>query len=157
MTFDKEALARLRKSVDLSGFVRIVPARHAQTPLGMGLGRSRFASPDDSFRLLYVAASCETAVAETIVRDRFQSRRDREILKSELGLYALAEVRSLEPPQLLDLRYDGASLLGVDTDAVRARDQRQGRQFSASLYRESDLDGRPVYVPDHEPPLYRRL
>ncbi|MER9445746.1 RES family NAD+ phosphorylase [Mesorhizobium sp. M0340] len=40
----------------------------------MGFGQSRFASPDRSFMVLYVARDLATAIAETIVRDRFEGK-----------------------------------------------------------------------------------
>ncbi|WP_306767033.1 RES domain-containing protein [Rhizobium leguminosarum] len=69
--------------------------------------------------MLYLAQDPATAVAETIVRDRFQGKTGRLILREELDRYSIAAVRSQAPLFLLDLRYEGANLLGVSTDAVR--------------------------------------
>ncbi|WP_404943692.1 RES family NAD+ phosphorylase [Rhizobium ruizarguesonis] len=43
----------------------------------MGFGKTRFSSPRDKFRLLYLAQDPATAIAETIVRDRFQGKAER--------------------------------------------------------------------------------
>ncbi|WID99969.1 RES domain-containing protein (plasmid) [Bosea vestrisii] len=42
----------------------------------MGFGQTRFSSPDRAFRLVYIARDLATAIAETIVRDRFEGGVD---------------------------------------------------------------------------------
>jgi hypothetical protein len=68
------------------------PAAHISTPLGMGFGHSRFSGPNRIFRLLYVAYDLATAIAETIVRDRFKGIQDRVLDYSEIGDWAVTEV-----------------------------------------------------------------
>ncbi|WP_292502086.1 RES domain-containing protein [Mesorhizobium sp.] len=85
---------------------------HTATPLGMGLGRSRFSSPRNKFHLLYLAQDPLTAFAETIVRDRCEKKAERLLLEEELDRYSIAAVRNPHPLFLLDLRNEGASLLG---------------------------------------------
>lgn len=146
MTLDKVVLQRLAVREDVTGYVRIVGRAHAATPLGMGFGKTRFASPKDKFRLLYLAQDPMTAVAETIVRDRFERKTKREILQEEFDRYSIAAIRNPTPLFLLDLRHEGASLLGVSTDAVRAKAQLAGRRFSQQLYDRTDFDGIIVSV-----------
>ncbi|WP_458386748.1 RES family NAD+ phosphorylase [Rhizobium pisi] len=93
------------------------------------------------FRLLYLAQDPMTAVAETIIRDRFQGKAERWILREEFDRYSIAAVRNPAPLFLLDLRYEGANLLGVATDAVRARAQASGRRLSQEIYDRTDFDG----------------
>ncbi|WP_245313587.1 RES family NAD+ phosphorylase [Rhizobium sp. R635] len=107
----------------------------------MGFGKTRFSSPKDKFRLLYLAQDPMTAVAETIIRDRFQGKAERLILREEFDRYSIAAVRNPNPLFLLDLRYEGANLLGVATDAVRARAQTSGRRLSQEIYDRTDFDG----------------
>ncbi|RVU10573.1 MULTISPECIES: RES family NAD+ phosphorylase [Rhizobium] len=141
MTLDKAILQRLAVRADVTDYVRIISRAHAATPLGMGFGKTRFSSPRDKFRLLYLAQDPATAVAETIVRDRFQGKTGRLILQEEIDRYSIAAVRSPAPLFLLDLRYEGASLLGVSTDAVRAKAQTSGRRLSQEIYDRTDFDG----------------
>lgn len=141
MTLDPAILKRLSVSVDVTDYVRIIARVHAATPLGMGPGRSRFSSPRDRFQLLYLAQDPMTAVAETIVRDRYEKSADRLLLEEELDRYSIAAVRNPRPLFLLDLRNEGASLLGVSTDAVRAKAQAAGRRLSQSLYDQTSIDG----------------
>ncbi|OWV82438.1 hypothetical protein ATY77_00245 [Rhizobium sp. R634] len=91
--------------------------------------------------MLYLAQDLATAVAETIVRDRFQGKAERVILREELDRYSIAVIRNPVPLFLLDLRYEGANLLGVSTDAVQARAQTSGRRLSQAIYDRTDFDG----------------
>jgi hypothetical protein len=45
----------------------------------MGFGKTRFASPIDAFKLMYLAKELPTSIAEAIVRDRFEGRVVREL------------------------------------------------------------------------------
>lgn len=141
MTLDPAILARLSVGVDVTNYLRIMARAHAATPLGMGPGRSRFSSPRNRFHLLYLAQDPVTAFAETIVRDRYENTVDRLLLEEELDRYSIAAVRNPHPLFLLDLRNEGASLLGVSTDAVRAKAQAAGRSLSQSLYDQTTFDG----------------
>jgi len=141
MMLDPAILARLSVGVDVTNYVRIMARAHAATPLGMGPGRSRFSSPRNRFHLLYLAQDSVTAFAETIVRDRYENTVDRLLLEEELDRYSIAAVRNPHPLFLLDLRNEGASLLGVSTDAVRAKAQAAGRRLSQSLYDQTTFDG----------------
>jgi hypothetical protein len=141
MSLSTRILTQLVVQVDVTDYVRIVPRAHKDTPLGMGFGKTRFSSPKDAFRLLYLAQDARTAIAETIIRDRYQGKAKRELLEEEFDDYSIAAVRNGDPLALVDLRHEGASLLGVSTDAVRARAQRAGRKLSQELYDRTALDG----------------
>ncbi|WP_438830627.1 RES family NAD+ phosphorylase [Edaphosphingomonas haloaromaticamans] len=116
-------------------------ARHRATPTGMGYGKTRFSSPTDHFTVLYTAQDLSTALAEKIIRDRFQGKTARVLLEADLDELAVAKLAALRPLKLLDLRTSGASRLGVPTDAVRGRAQQAGRRFSQHLYDATDFDG----------------
>ncbi|PRD41721.1 RES domain-containing protein [Phyllobacterium phragmitis] len=141
MTFDQRILRKLVVRVRVDDYVRILAREHANNPLGMGLGRTRFSSPRDKFKLLYLAQDVKTAIAETIIRDRFEGNSERLLLHEEFDRYSVTSVRNSRPLLLLDLRYEGASLLGVSTDAVRAKAQTAGRRFSQRVYDQTNLDG----------------
>lgn len=141
MTLDKVILRELAVSIDVTGYLRIMEAGHRATPTGMGYGKTRFASPTDSFKLLYVAQDLHTALAEAVIRDRFQGRQKRELLEEDIEQSVIASMVSLAPLKLLDLRTSGASRLGMPTNAVRGRAQQSGRRFSQELYDATDFDG----------------
>lgn len=141
MKLSKPVLQRLVVRLDLSSYVRIIPSIYASSPLGMGFGGGRFSSPRDAFKVLYLAENSRTAIAERILRDRFEGSSNRELLAAELLGFSAVAVRNDDPLVLVDLRHEGAHLLGVTTDAVRAKDQSTGRLFSQDLHDQTSLDG----------------
>lgn len=141
MKLDPAVLQKLTIRVRVDDYVRIIPREHKTTPLGMGFGKSRFSSPRNRYKLLYLAQDVKTAVAEIIIRERFEGASERVLLQEEFSRYCITSVRTARPFTLLDLRNEGAHLLGVPTDAVRARAQAEGRRFSQKLHDQTDLDG----------------
>lgn len=73
-----------------------IPIAHRSTPLGMGFGQSRFSSPNQMFRLLYAAYDLATAIAETIVRDRFEGTQERVLDESEIEDWSVTEVTATD-------------------------------------------------------------
>lgn len=67
-----ETVAELAIRFEPHQYLRAMRRAHAATQPGMGVGQSRFASPDRSFMVLCIARDLPTAIAETIVRDRFE-------------------------------------------------------------------------------------
>ncbi|QCI78797.1 RES domain-containing protein [Hankyongella ginsenosidimutans] len=141
MTLDKAILRELAVSIDVTGYLRIIDAGHRLTPVGMGFGKTRFSSPANAFKLLYVAQDLPTALAEAIIRDRFQAKQKRQLLQEDVEQSVIASMVARDPFKLLDLRTSGASQLGIPTDAARGRAQQAGRRFSQHLYDETDFDG----------------
>ena len=85
MKLDEGVIDRLRGEMTPRAFLRVTPMQRAATPLGMGFGETRFASPSRAFKVLYLGRTLTTAVAETIVRDRFAGRRRRLALVTTGG------------------------------------------------------------------------
>lgn len=141
MTFDAAILRELAVAIDVTGYLRIIEARHRATPTGMGYGGTRFASPTGCFAVLYAAQDLPTALAEKVVRDRFQGRAKRILLQADIEEQVIASLVARAPLKLLDLRTSGASQLGIPTDAVRGRAQQAGRKFSQQIYDTTDFDG----------------
>ena len=141
MALDSKIVAKLAVSFLPQAYIRLTPRAHAGTPLGMGFGETRFASPTRSFHILYIARNLETGIAEAIIRDRFEKKAARELDMSEVDQWAVAEVSATMPLTLLDLRTTGLLQLGVSTDAARAKAQIAGRRLSQTLYDSFDVDG----------------
>src|SRR3546814_10231802 len=78
VTFDAAILRELAVGIDVTGYLRIMDARFRHKPTGTSLGMSRFSSPAARFTLLYIAQDLQTALAERVIRDRFQGRQDRK-------------------------------------------------------------------------------
>ena len=118
-----------------------MPLLHRAIPLGMGFGRTRYASPNDGFKLPYVAEDLQTSVAETLIRDRFENRKRRRIAQAAAVGWGAVQIDAIAPLTLVDLRTTGFLRLGVPTDAGRAKAQARGRSLSQAIYDGTDADG----------------
>ena len=141
MILDPKVLADLAVAITPKAYVRVTPMGHAATPLGAGFGVTRFASPTKAFKVIYVAQDLTTAIAETLVRDRFQGRALRKLLDVEAALWGMTEVNAGAPLMLIDLRTTGLVRLGVSTEAARGKAQGQGRKLSQAIYDQTDAQG----------------
>jgi hypothetical protein len=138
---DPDTLGELTILFAPTAYVRVTRMVHAPTPLGSGYGASRFASPHDAFKVMYAAENLTTALAETVVRDRFQSKARRRLREEELALWGATTINTQQPLTLIDLRTTGLLRLGVSTDAARAKVHAQGRKLSQALHDQTDIDG----------------
>ena len=141
MVLDPDVVASLVAAYQPTAYLRVTPIAHRATPLGMGFGKTRFASPTDAFKLLYIAEDLATSVAEAIIRDRFEGTTARELTAGELADWGVTEVSAPVPLRLLDMRTAGSFLLGVSTDIAGAKAQDEARQFSRAVFDQTDLDG----------------
>jgi hypothetical protein len=141
MKLDRGAVAQLVVPYQPVSHLRVTPIVYRSTPLGMGFGKTRFASPTDTFKLLYIGSDLATSVAEAIIRDRFEGAAVRELTVGELSGWGVSEVSSPARLRLLDMRTTGCFLLGVSTDITGAKAQDEARQFSQAVYDQTDLDG----------------
>jgi len=142
---DSSVLSDLAVAITPKAYVRVTPMAHVATPLGAGFGVTRFASPTNAFKVIYLGQDLTTGVAETLVRDRFQGRTRRRLLDVEAALWGATEVDASAPLTLIDLRTTGLVRLGVSTEAARGKAQGQGRKLSQAIYDQTDAQGL-VYV-----------
>lgn len=141
MKLDLKVLAKLGVAIAPSDYVRVTPVARAATPLGMGFGKTRFASPIDAYKVLYIAETLATGLAETLVRDRFQGKARRVIPQYDADFWGVTAVSATRPLVLVDLRTTGLVQLGVSTEAVRGKAQAQGRKLSQAVFERTDADG----------------
>ena len=144
MHLDPIAIAALTKRETLDAWLRVLRSQFAATPLGCGFGPSRFSSPSNAFKVIYLGQTMATAIAETVIRDRFEavSPALRVLDLSEISTWAVAELHTSVPLRLLDLTEVGALRLGLNTDAVGAKAHQAGQAFSEALHAQfSDIDG----------------
>ena len=127
---------------------RIMPARHLVSPLDSGRADSRFCSRDAGYTVLYASPDFATAFVETVVRDRFTRRRNRDVGLKEITerVWTRISVRAGAELTLLDLRGDGCTRIGAPSDAVHARNHAAGRALAKAIHAEhADIEGL-VYV-----------
>jgi len=122
---------------------RLIWRQYAALPLGYVPSPSRFCD-GVSFAMLYLAVDFETALLETLVRDRFVHARRRLLPTRALSARLWATVGTVikEHLRLLDLTGEGCTDLGAPTDAVHARNHSAGRALGRAIYRDHpDIDG----------------
>ncbi|MBX9907826.1 MAG: RES family NAD+ phosphorylase [Beijerinckiaceae bacterium] len=141
MNLDPRTVRDLALAFQPRAYLRNIPVAHMRTPLGMGFGHSRFSSPGQAFKLLYLARDLATAIAETIVRDRFEGARERVLDEGEIENWAVTEVTATAPLTVLDLRTTGLLRLGVSTDAARGKEHREGQELSENVHYSFAVDG----------------
>lgn len=141
MKLDPQTVSELALEFQPQTYLRVMPAAHMGTPLGMGFGQTRFSSPSRAFKLIYSARDVATAIAETIVRDRFEGVTERVLDQTEIEEWGIAEVTALTPLVVIDLRATGLLRLGVSTDATRAKEHREGRTLSEAIHGSFAVDG----------------
>ncbi|WP_082342628.1 MULTISPECIES: RES family NAD+ phosphorylase [unclassified Shinella] len=135
------ALTKITQAFKPKNYARIFPAAHKATPLGTGPGMARFSSVNGNFNTLYAASSLATAIAETIIRDRFEGGGARLLFSSELENSCIASISSISPLQLIDLRTDGCFQLGVTTDIASAKGWDDSRALAQHIHDHTTLDG----------------
>lgn len=141
MVLDPVIVAGLTRRFQPTAYLRTTPWAHRATPLGMGFGKTRFASPVDAFKLVYIAKDLPTSIAEAIVRDRFEGAAARVLTMADISDWGVCAVDATARLRVLDLRKDGCFQLGISTDIVGAKAQDEARTFSQALYDTTDLDG----------------
>lgn len=141
MRLDPRVLGALALQFEPRAYVRATPLHHAASPLGMGYGETRFASPARAFKVLYLGENLATSVAEVVIRDRFQGKLERELAEAEVDEWGVTTVTAAETLALVDLRTTGLLRLGVSTEAARGKVQTQGRKLSQAVHDQSDFDG----------------
>ncbi|WP_242140712.1 RES family NAD+ phosphorylase [Sphingomonas sp. TREG-RG-20F-R18-01] len=141
MALDPKILQSLTRSVAPADYLRVTPWARRSTPLGMGYGETRFASPIKVFKLLYIAEDLATSIAEAIIRDRFEGKTVRELAQSDIADWGVCAVSATRPLRLLSLRGDACFKLGISTDIVGAKAHDEARAFAQQLYDTTMLDG----------------
>ena len=94
--------------------------------------------------MLYAAPGFATAFIETVVRDRFVRRPERNVAWREITERAWARITARPGTvlTLLDLRGAGCARVGAPTDAVHARNHAAGRAFAKAVHAEhADIEG----------------
>lgn len=108
-------------------------------PLGFGYAPSRFSDPWTSaktcFGVYYAGGTFEAAFLETLVRDRRNLNPGKLLLSvTDLDAYVHVAVTVHASLDLVDLRGGNPVVMGIPTDAVRARSHRQGQRISRVLH-----------------------
>lgn len=129
------------KIFEFSNYVQIIPSAYNATPLGCATGASRFSGTSRNFAVLYAARNLATALAETVVRDRYEGLDDRRLFVTELADRSAVQLDTIKPLRLVDLRNGGCFKLGISTDIAGAKCFDEAQQFADFVYKDNTIDG----------------
>lgn len=141
MALDGVLLSQQVTAFTLENYVRIIRSEYQRTPLGCAPGISRFGGTVSAFGVLYAARDLTTAVAETVVRDRFEGIADRRVFLSELEGRSAVELSTTGALRLVDLRNGGCLKLGISTEVTGAKAFQDAQAFSDHVYAHAAIDG----------------
>ena len=109
-------------------FGRIYVDRYAG-PLGFGKTPSWFSDPrrrvpENRFGVLYLGETVKVCFLETVLRDQRDGVvGDLPIEEKEIHARSYAEIETMAPLRMVDLRDDGSVIMGVPTDVAKATSQ----------------------------------
>ena len=127
---------------DVRQYYRIYPDQYNGSPLGVGLGLSRFCREDYPFKVLYLAETLETAFVEVIVSNEYDGKVRATVEENELKNFRIAEISSRVQLNLVDLTGNKMISNRLHSGIVGNTDHRSGWSFSRKL-RETrpEIDG----------------
>src|SRR5260370_42033614 len=115
--------------------------RRFDDPFGFSFSPGRFSEArvalpeEDGFGIIYFGSSLKVCFLERVLRDLRNGRLgDVPIPYAELEQLMCAEVTTVRPLNLVDLRGDNPVRMGVPTDAVRASTHRLGQRWSLAFW-----------------------
>ena len=141
MALDGALLAKQVTALAFDDYVRVIPSQYSATPLGCTPGVSRFGGTTGDFAVLYAARDLATALAEAVVRDRFEGLADRRLFVAELARRSAVELSTTTPLHLLDLRDGGCLKLGVSTEVTGAKGFGEGQALADQIHADPALHG----------------
>ncbi|RJF89224.1 RES domain-containing protein [Oleomonas cavernae] len=109
-------------------------------PLGFGKTPSRFSDPRrriaaNRFGVLYLGETLKVCFLEALLRDQRDGMiGDLPIAEAEFHAREYAEIEVVTPLKTVDLRADGAIVMGVPSDVAKATDQRLARAWSVAFH-----------------------
>jgi hypothetical protein len=128
-------------------FGRIYLGRYPD-PLSFGKTPSRFSDPRrrvaaNRFGVLYLGETVKVCFLEALLRDQRDGViGDLPIAESELRDRYYAEIEVADALKLVDLRGDGAIVMGVPTEVVKGSSQTLARAWSVAFHEHPEkLDG----------------
>jgi len=109
-------------------------------PVGFGKTPSRFSDPRrriaaNRFGVLYLGDTVKVCFLEAVLRDQRDGEiGDLPIEESELYARHYAEIEIMVSLNMVDLRADGAIIMGVPSDVAKASSQTLARAWSVAFH-----------------------
>jgi hypothetical protein len=120
-------------------FGRIYLGRYPD-PLGFGKTPSRFSDPRrrvaaNRYGVLYLGETVKVCFLEAVLRDQRDGvMGDLPIAEAEFHSRYYAEIEVAAPLAMVDLRGDGAIVMGVPTDVAKGSNQALARVWSVAFH-----------------------
>jgi len=131
-------------------FGRVYLGRYPD-PLGFGKTPSRFSDPRrriaaNRFGVLYLGETLKVCFLEAVLRDqRDGAIGDLPMEEAELHARHYAEIEVATPLRMVDLRDDGAIVMGVPTDVAKASSQKLARAWSVAFHEHPEKPDGIIY------------
>ena len=132
--YDPDRLRSGLCTMRLERVFRVIHRSHRSAPLTAVPAPSRFGDPRARYAVLYAAQSVRCAFWETLGRNRFARRRQRELPRSEAEARLVVSVRSEGALSLVDLRGDGAVRIGAPSAVAHDGNHAAGRALSGAVH-----------------------
>lgn len=140
--YDADRIRSRLVPIELDRVFRVIRRMHVETPLGAVPAPSRFSDPNGRYSILYASEAVRSSFWETLVRNRFDRRKRRELPRSEVEDRLVVEIRSTVPLSLVDLRGDGPIRIAAPTAVAHDADHAAARSLSAETYHQvPEADG----------------
>lgn len=111
--YDPQLFRDQLREVCIAPMFRVIHNSLAGSPLGSAPSPSRFSDPDESYGVLYAAATVRCCFWEAVIRDRLDRTRTREIPITDVEERLVVTLRSRGDLLMLDLRLDGPIRVGL--------------------------------------------
>jgi len=125
--------------------------RRYPNPLGFGKTPSRFSDPRrriaaNRFGVLYLGETLKVCFLEAVLRDqRDGAIGDLPIEEVELHTRQYAKIEITLPLRTVDLRDQGATVMGVPTDVAKASSQSLARAWSVAFHEHPEKSDGIIY------------
>ena len=132
--YDPDRLRSRLCAVRLERVFRVIHRSHRAAPLAAVPTPSRFSDPQGRYAVLYGAETVRCAFWETLGRNRFARRRQRELPRSDVDARLVVSVWSDGALSLVDLRGDGAVRVGAPSAVIHDGNHAAGRALSGAVH-----------------------
>lgn len=142
--YDPERLRSGLRTVRLEHVFRMIHRNHHAALLSAVPTPSRFSDPQGRYAVLYAAESVRCAFWETLGRNRFVRRQQREMPRIEVESRLVVSIRSDDPLSMVDLLDDGPIHIGAPSAVAHDSNHAAGRALSAAVHDNlPEADGFP--------------
>ena len=132
--YDPDRLRPRLRSVRFGRVFRVIHRDRRRTPMRASPAPSRFSDPQERYAVLYASDTVRCAFWETLARNRFARRRQRELPRSEVEARLVVSIGSTGTLALIDLRGDGPVRIGAPSAVAHDGNHAAGRALLTAVH-----------------------